>query len=182
MTKKYKCGLYIGRFQPIHNGHESIIRLMLDECDEVIIAVGSAQEGGTMRNPFTLDERVDLINNIFYREIIAGKLHVMALRDREKPSNDSSWGQYVFQNVYTCYSKYPDVIYEGQESERNHWYDTLNIEVIRVPRGLIPISATLVRKLFESTVPGYELFDMLPKAIHYRIPEMRRVIQNAKQN
>jgi nicotinamide mononucleotide adenylyltransferase len=33
MNKKYKCGLYIGRFQPIHIGHEAIIRQMFDECE-----------------------------------------------------------------------------------------------------------------------------------------------------
>ena len=44
---KHKCGLYIGRFQPLHIGHTSIISKMLDECEQVIVAVGSAQESGT---------------------------------------------------------------------------------------------------------------------------------------
>lgn len=182
MMKKYKCGLYIGRFQPIHIGHENVIRMMLEECNQVIIAIGSAQESGTMKNPFTFEQRADLIINVFYQYVIAGRMSVIPLRDREHPSNDASWGDYMFQNVWDIAHQIPDVVYEGAENERSTWYDNLEVEVVRIPRGIIPVSATLVRRVLESTIPAYEAFDMLPKAIHYRIPEMRRVIKDAKQN
>lgn len=180
--KKYKCGLYVGRFQPIHIGHEAIIRQMLDECEQVIIAVGSAQESGTMKNPFSFEQRADLILNVFYQYALAGRMSVIPIRDRYQPANDASWGDYLFQNVWDITHCVPDVVYEGQESERNSWYDNLDVEVVRIPRGIIPVSATLVRKVFESTVPSYETFNMLPKAIHYRIPEMRKVIKDANKN
>ena len=179
--KKYKCGLYIGRFQPIHIGHESIIRKMLDECEQVIIAIGSLQESGTKRNPFTFEQRVDLITNIFYREKISGRLKIMGLRDRDNPSNDASWGDYVFRNVYACFYTFPDVIYEGEENERNNWYDNQNVEVIRVPRTDIPVSATLVREAIKNG-PSVSEYMLLPRAIRYRIKEMREVIINANKN
>lgn len=113
--KKYKYGLYIGRFQPIHIGHESIIRKMLNECERVIIAIGSAQESGTTKNPFTFEQRADLITNVFYRERVEGRLKIMPLEDRENPSNDASWGDYVFQKVYNRFYIFPDVIYEGKK-------------------------------------------------------------------
>lgn len=180
--KKYNYGLYIGRFQPLHIGHESIIRTMLDECQRVIIAIGSSQESGTKRNPFTFEQREDLITNVFYRERLTGQLKIMPLEDRENPSNDASWGDYVFQKVYQRFYVFPDAVYEGAESERNNWYDNRNVDVIRVSRSVTPVSATLVRKVFESTLPSYEAFTLLPKAIHYRIPEMREVIRNANKN
>lgn len=182
MSRQHKCGLYIGRFQPIHIGHEVIIRQMLDECDTVIIAIGSSQESKTQRNPFSYEQRADFITNIFYQYVISGRMLIVPLRDRLSVSNDASWGDYVFQNIWDYTHRVADVIYEGQENERNHWYDNLDVEVIKVPRGIIPVSATLVRKVFESTLPSYEAFTLLPKAIHYRIPEMREVIRNANKN
>jgi cytidyltransferase-like protein len=46
--KKYKLGMYLGRFQPFHNGHKAIVDKMLEECEEVVIVVGSADKMGTM--------------------------------------------------------------------------------------------------------------------------------------
>ena len=182
MEKKYKCGLYIGRFQPIHIGHESIICRMLLECDHVIIAIGSAQESGTERNPFSFEQRADLINNVFYRYVIAGRISIIPIRDRYQLSNDASWGDYVFQNVWDVTHRVPDVVYEGEESERSTWYDNLDVEVVKIPRSLITVSATFVRQLFASSIPSYEIWETVPKALHYRIREMREVIRNAKQN
>ena len=179
--KKYNYGLYIGRFQPLHIGHESIIRKMLDECQRVIIAVGSSQESGTNRNPFTFEQREDLITNVFYRERLTGQLKIMPLEDREDPSNDASWGDYVFQKVYQRFYVFPDAVYEGDESERHNWYDNRNVEIVRVPRTDIPVSATLVREAIKNG-PSISEHMLLPRAIRYRIKEMREVIQNAEQN
>lgn len=184
MKKKYRCGLYIGRFQPIHIGHESIIRRMLLECDHVIIAIGSAQESGTQRNPFTAEQRMDLICNVFYREIIHLRMSIIPINDRENPSNDASWGEYVFEQLAQHTALVPDVIYEGEESERSTWYDSLGVEVIRVPRCLVKVSATELRNALGDSNDqlGFRAYAMLPAAITHRITEMREVIRNAKQN
>lgn len=179
--KKYKCGLYIGRFQPIHIGHEAIIRQMLDECVTVVVAIGSAQEHNTPHNPFNFWERKDLITNIFYREVIAGRLIIIPIKDRENPSNDASWGDYVFDKVKWFTNEKPNVVYEGEEAERNNWYDNLDVEVIRVSRVNIPVSATELRENIKNR-EYTEVLEMLPSAITYRIDEMRRVIENAEKN
>lgn len=184
MYKKYRCGLYIGRFQPIHIGHESIIRKMLKECNIVIVAIGSAQEHNTPRNPFNFYERKDLITNIFYREVISGQLIIIPLKDRENPSNDASWGDYVFDKVKWFTNEKPDVVYEGEETERNNWYDNLGVKVVKVPRTNIPVSATELREALEDSSDklAFRAFSMVPTAITHRITEMREVIRNAKQN
>ena len=180
MEKMYKCGLYIGRFQPIHIGHESIIRKMLEECDQIIIAIGSAQESGTERNPFTFEQRADLIMNVFYRECLNGRISIIPLRDRYQPANDASWGDYVFQNVWDITHKVPDAIYEGEEEERNSWYDNLNVDVVRVPRTIVLASATQLREALKEE-PSVSEYMMVPAAIRYRLREMRRII-NGNEN
>lgn len=181
MEKKYRCGLYIGRFQPIHIGHESIIRKMLDECEQVIIAIGSAGQYGTERNPFTFEQRADLIINTFYQYVIAGRMSVMPLLDRANPSNDASWGDYVFLAVKNVTHQVPDVVYEGEEAERNSWYDNQNVEVVKVPRELVLVSATEIREAIKNGTSISEHM-MIPAAIRYRMQEIREVIINANKN
>ncbi|MBR9681233.1 MAG: nicotinamide-nucleotide adenylyltransferase [Candidatus Altiarchaeota archaeon] len=52
--------LVIGRFQPLHEGHVSLIEQAL-ELGEVIIVVGSAQKDRTHENPFTCRERLEML-------------------------------------------------------------------------------------------------------------------------
>lgn len=54
-------GLYIGRFQPYHLGHQAVIHKVAEDVDEIIIVVGSAQVSHTPENPFTAGERMTMI-------------------------------------------------------------------------------------------------------------------------
>jgi len=54
-------GFYIGRFQPYHNGHQSVLEHIADEVDEIVIGIGSAQLSHLADNPFTAGERVLMI-------------------------------------------------------------------------------------------------------------------------
>jgi len=56
-----KRGFYIGRFQPYHNGHQSVLEHIAREVDEIVIGIGSAQLSHLPDNPFTAGERVLMI-------------------------------------------------------------------------------------------------------------------------
>ena len=56
-----KRGLFIGRFQPFHLGHLAAIKDVLEEVDELIIVIGSAQYSHNLNNPFTAGERLTMI-------------------------------------------------------------------------------------------------------------------------
>jgi nicotinamide-nucleotide adenylyltransferase len=51
-------GFFIGRFQPFHGGHLAIVDHVVDEVDELVLGIGSADVSHTTRNPFTAGERV----------------------------------------------------------------------------------------------------------------------------
>ncbi|KYK24403.1 nicotinamide-nucleotide adenylyltransferase [Thermoplasmatales archaeon SG8-52-4] len=53
--------LFIGRFQPFHKGHLKIIINASKEYEEVIIGIGSSQYGNSSDNPFSADERKNMI-------------------------------------------------------------------------------------------------------------------------
>jgi nicotinamide-nucleotide adenylyltransferase len=50
----------IARWQPVHLGHAPILRALCDRAAKVLVGIGSSNTY-TVRNPFTLDERIDMI-------------------------------------------------------------------------------------------------------------------------
>ena len=50
--------ILIGRMQPVHNGHMEVIKQTLNEVDEIIIGIGSAQLSHELKDPFTAGERI----------------------------------------------------------------------------------------------------------------------------
>lgn len=53
--------LFIGRFQPFHNGHLSVVQQALADNDFLIIGIGSAEDNYLPDNPFTAGERWEMI-------------------------------------------------------------------------------------------------------------------------
>ncbi|HUV55363.1 MAG TPA: nicotinamide-nucleotide adenylyltransferase [Candidatus Krumholzibacteriaceae bacterium] len=53
--------LFVGRFQPFHYGHLHAIEKILEESDELVLVVGSAQMSHEHDNPFTAGERIEMI-------------------------------------------------------------------------------------------------------------------------
>jgi nicotinamide-nucleotide adenylyltransferase len=56
-----RTALFVGRFQPFHHGHLHAIKKILEESDELLIVVGSAQMSHEPDNPFTAGERLEMI-------------------------------------------------------------------------------------------------------------------------
>lgn len=61
-TKAYDYAIFIGRFQPLHLGHEAIIRKAFEIAKTPLIFVGSATASRSLRNPFTFEERKIMIS------------------------------------------------------------------------------------------------------------------------
>lgn len=56
-----KRGLYVGRFQPVHLGHLGAVKSVLEDAEELVIVIGSAQYSHNIDNPFTAGERLVMI-------------------------------------------------------------------------------------------------------------------------
>lgn len=54
-------GLLIGRFQPFHIGHLSAVKFALSKVQNLWIGIGSSNKSNEKRNPFTADERKEMI-------------------------------------------------------------------------------------------------------------------------
>ena len=59
-----KKGLILGRFQPFHLGHLNVVQEVMNEGLLPIIGIGSSEEGNTLNNPFTSQERIAMIKHM----------------------------------------------------------------------------------------------------------------------
>jgi len=63
-----KRGVFVGRFQPFHNGHLKAMEDILKKVDELVIVVGSSQYSHRVNNPFTSGERITMIRRALEEE------------------------------------------------------------------------------------------------------------------
>lgn len=102
MNKEFDLLVFIGRFQPFHNEHKRIIEVGLAKARHMLVLVGSSGSPRTIRNPFTYQERRDMIQKNFPHPRIGVGSEAYALPEHEMPQlvikplfdktyNDSAW-------------------------------------------------------------------------------------------
>lgn len=75
-------GILIGRMQPVHKGHMQVINKILEEVDEIIIGIGSAQLSYELKNPFTAGERVIMLKKAFVESNIdPSRYYIIPMED-----------------------------------------------------------------------------------------------------
>lgn len=86
---QYDIATYIGRFQPVHYGHLDTIKQAFEHARYIVIFLGSAQESRTKKNPFTANERQQMIiesmiEQGYHREELAKRLYFRLSHDGEE--------------------------------------------------------------------------------------------------
>jgi len=59
---KFSALIYIGRFEPPHNGHFATIRTALEQTKKMLLFIGSHEVCRSLRNPFTTEERMEMLS------------------------------------------------------------------------------------------------------------------------
>lgn len=86
---KYDVIVFIGRFEPFHNGHAAVLQKALSLANNVLVLVGSAHTPRTIKNPWTYGEREAMITASFPLDRVSRKLEIRPLRDRLY--NEAQW-------------------------------------------------------------------------------------------
>ena len=87
--------VFIGRFSPFHKGHEFVIKTALELAKHVIVLVGSSNSARKIRNPFTFEERREMILDTFgakgtnFPGDVMHNLSILPLNDHTY--NDEEW-------------------------------------------------------------------------------------------
>lgn len=94
--KAYDFLVFIGRFQPFHLGHLSVVQAALQQAEHLIVLCGSAHQSPSVRNPWTVTERANMI----HASLPAGeqrRVHIAPLMD--VMYNDEAWVRNVQATV-----------------------------------------------------------------------------------
>jgi len=101
-------GFYIGRFQPFHNGHLSMVEQIAGEVDELVLGIGSAGDSHSTRNPFTAGERIMMITKCLVDYDLV--TYAVPIEDLERNSVWVSHVQSMSPDFDIAYSNNPLVI------------------------------------------------------------------------
>jgi bifunctional NMN adenylyltransferase/nudix hydrolase len=85
----YDIVTYIGRFQPFHLGHLSVLKQALLLAKEVVVVVGSAYSSRDIRNPFSFEERKEMILSSI--EDVSDRNRVKVVPVRDYRYNNQKW-------------------------------------------------------------------------------------------
>ena len=101
-------GLMMGRFQPFHLGHLDLVKQILADCDEVIIAITSSQFNYLEKDPFTAGERIEMIHDsLVQTNIDLSKCFIVSI---ENQFNIATWAAYLKSALPSF-----DKVYSGNE-------------------------------------------------------------------
>ena len=176
---KHKVGLYIGRFQPFHKGHALIVKEALRHCDTLVIAIGSAQEFGTKKNPFSYEMRKEIIRTSLIG--LNSRVKIIGVEDRLEKKDDAAWGEYLLDIVKAKTGLTPTINFEGYEQVRSTWFEGIDIERQVIDRDEIPVSATMVREAILKN--DYKNFiTMVPTNVILWFDRMREKLLEVEKN
>jgi bifunctional NMN adenylyltransferase/nudix hydrolase len=77
----YDFAVFIGRFQPIHDGHLKTIKIALSNAKKLILVIGSYKRSRSTRNPWTAQERMLMIKSCLTSQE-RKRIHFVFIRDR----------------------------------------------------------------------------------------------------
>ena len=116
-------GLLIGRFQPFHLGHLDALEFALSKVEKLWIGIGSSDKPNQKQNPFSADERKQMILSSI-DESISDRIQIFYIPDLE---NHEKW----IESIDTIVPKF-DVIFSNDELTQ-FLYSKREIKVISVP-------------------------------------------------
>ena len=77
--KDSQWSLFIGRWQPLHEGHKELFRQVINEGGKVLVAIREGELNG--KNPFTPEQIMKNILEEMNLEFESGKLKVIIIPD-----------------------------------------------------------------------------------------------------
>lgn len=115
MPTKPKCAVVIGRMQPFHMGHKALVDFALEQAEMVVICLGSAYQPRTSKNPWTFNERMEMIHRVYRGQTdpydksklgVAGRIEIVPIRDHMY--NDALWIAEVQNRVYQAVERWEE--------------------------------------------------------------------------
>lgn len=132
--------LFLGRFQPFHIGHLMVVQGMTKLCGRIVIGIGSADKKSTDENPFSAEERKEMIQRALQAVDIIPMFDVefVELPDH---AEDSTWTNMVLERV-----GHIDKVWTGNETTKKCFEGRVEIQWIKEVPGF---NGTEIRELMK---------------------------------
>lgn len=157
MKYKFDYLVFIGRFQPFHLAHMQTIKIALKNSQNIILALGSAQAERNIKNPFSADERQQMILSNF-SESDQKRIHFIHVID---VYDDQKWQKLVKSLVAEQVSERDNVGLIGHFKDDSSYYlkffpewEMLELESLKGSISATPIREAYYRgEIIESALP-----------------------------
>lgn len=170
--KKLDAIVYIGRFQPFTNAHYRIVKQALSKAKKLIIVIGSAKRSRSFRNPFTAEERKDMISSI--KDLKKAKIEYILQPNSNY--NFNWWVKDVQEQVGKLTNPGDKIGIIGHKKDNSSYY--LNYfpqwEFIELPELENGLSATSVRNLYFMNVTAVIPDLNIPKDVNNWLDSWKR--------
>lgn len=134
-----KTAVFVGSFDPFHDGHKSIVQRALQLFDRVVVGIGINPDKQYM---FSVEERIERIRAVFPDNDIAVEAYSGLTIDFAR----SHGAQYIVKGVRNA----TDFVYEQQQAEWNKQHGGIETVLLLAEPGLEELSSTNVRKALSS--------------------------------
>lgn len=108
----------IGRFQPFHCGHLRLLQAALAAAPQVVVVLGSSFHARSVKNPFTSQERIAMINATL-DEASKARIQFVAVRDYY---DDERWARAVQTKVSAAHPEAKTFALIGHFKDASSYY------------------------------------------------------------
>lgn len=126
-SPEYDLAIFIGRFQPLHNGHCSVIRAAGECASHTLVIVGSSEGAASAKNPWNLEDRVAMVRATFSDKVETGTLSCVGVPD--SPYRKGMWATRVREAVDRLQTEFSAVgktirkiVLFGHSKDASTWY------------------------------------------------------------
>lgn len=146
MKKEFEYSIVIGRFQPFHRAHFEIMKMALALGEKVIVIIGSHNRAPDPRNPFSSEERKEIILSAMDPE---DKSRVEFLPISDYDYNENAWFAEAQHKVSVLTEDSESICLVGHKSDLTSYYlDSFPSWKFIDYAPQHPIHATKIRELY----------------------------------
>jgi bifunctional NMN adenylyltransferase/nudix hydrolase len=147
---KPDLAVLIGRFQPFHHGHAALLQQALDAAPRVVVVIGSAFQARTPKNPFTWQERAEMIRRSL-STADKERTRFLPIRDYY---DEEKWLQAVRRDVATLADNCASICQIGhfKDATSDYLAQFKEWQLISVDRSS-PVDATGIRDAYLGSAP-----------------------------
>lgn len=172
-------GVYIGRFEPPHAAHLDVMLEALRSVQKLIVVIGSARAARTPKNPFTAEERQEIIAAML-QEAGVQKARLLFVHVRDYFYNETLWLSEVQRGVQAHTRGSSDVALIGHIKDESSYYLRSFPAWEFIPTHVVSgLSATDVRRAYFEDRPE-DVARMVPPAVNAFLSTFRATPEYAE--